>query len=210
MNETNYLFFDVETTGIKAEYNHIVQLAAILTDGSGKELETMNRIIKPEGFLIPASSTKIHGISQEKALIDGVNLRVAINEFLDMVAKTNILVAHNFLFDFSFIAKELDNDNQIDAGHSVGFYEKKNVCTMQTTTNFVKTGWSDYHQSYKWPRLEELHTKLFGVSFEGAHDALIDVRATVRCFFELKQKHGFYIPGTSETGGGYSNRNAAS
>ena len=39
----------------------------------------------------------------------------------------------------------------------------------------------------KWPKLEELHIKLFGCNFEGAHDALDDVRATAKCFFELKR-----------------------
>lgn len=33
--------------------------------------------------------------------------------------------------------------------------------------------------------LEELHKKLFGHVFDGAHDALADVSATVRCAKEL-------------------------
>ena len=32
----------------------------------------------------------------------------------------------------------------------------------------------------KWPKLQELHTVLFGVPFEEAHDALVDVRATAK------------------------------
>ena len=33
---------------------------------------------------------------------------------------------------------------------------------------------------------DELHSKLFGGGFEGRHDALGDVRATARCYFELQ------------------------
>jgi hypothetical protein len=31
----------------------------------------------------------------------------------------------------------------------------------------------------------ELHRKLFGCDFEGAHDASFDVAATAKCFWEL-------------------------
>ena len=41
---------------------------------------------------------------------------------------------------------------------------------------------------YKWPKLTELHEFLFGESFTGAHDALTDVKATARCFWELYKR----------------------
>jgi len=39
----------------------------------------------------------------------------------------------------------------------------------------------------KWPKLRELHIKLFGTEFDGAHDASADIAATKKCFFELKR-----------------------
>jgi DNA polymerase-3 subunit alpha len=41
---------------------------------------------------------------------------------------------------------------------------------------------------FKWPTLAELHTTLFDVGFEGAHDAFADVRATARAFFEMARR----------------------
>ena len=41
---------------------------------------------------------------------------------------------------------------------------------------------------YKWPKLQELHIKLFNKGFENAHDALVDVEATARCFFEMMKR----------------------
>jgi hypothetical protein len=38
---------------------------------------------------------------------------------------------------------------------------------------------------YKWPKLEELYTKLFGTTISGAHDAMADIEATKKCYFEL-------------------------
>lgn len=40
----------------------------------------------------------------------------------------------------------------------------------------------------KWPTLQELHTFLFGVGFEGAHDALVDVRACAKCYWEIQRR----------------------
>ena len=38
---------------------------------------------------------------------------------------------------------------------------------------------------FKWPKLTELHVKLFGEAFAEAHNASADVEATARCFLEL-------------------------
>ena len=38
---------------------------------------------------------------------------------------------------------------------------------------------------YKRPKLWELHKKIFWKYFIGAHDAMVDVEATLKCFIEL-------------------------
>ncbi|MBC7525895.1 MAG: 3'-5' exonuclease, partial [Flavobacterium sp.] len=40
---------------------------------------------------------------------------------------------------------------------------------------------------YKWPKLSELHYKLFQTGFEEAHNAAADIQATAKCFWELKR-----------------------
>jgi DNA polymerase III subunit epsilon len=55
---------------------------------------------------------------------------------------------------------------------------------MQLATNFCRLP-GPY--GYKWPSLQELHLKLFNEQFKGAHQALADVRACARCYFELKR-----------------------
>ena len=56
---------------------------------------------------------------------------------------------------------------------------------MQTTTNFCQIP-GPY--GYKLPTLTELHQKLFDTLFNGTHDALCDVSACAKCFFELKKR----------------------
>ena len=55
---------------------------------------------------------------------------------------------------------------------------------MQRSTDFCAI---DGQYGYKWPKLFELHQKLFGVGFEEAHDAGVDIRATAKCFWELRK-----------------------
>ena len=38
------------------------------------------------------------------------------------------------------------------------------------------------------PKLQELHRKLFGCDFDNAHDALSDIRATEKCFWEMRKR----------------------
>ena len=185
-----YLFFDVETTGIDAEWDHIVQLAAILTDDTGKELSSINHIIKPDGFVIPRSSTAIHGISQAKAMKEGISISTALAEFVQLLTRADVLVAHNYSFDVSFVSSELEKNDM--GTESLAMNLKPYICTMLTTTKFVGLNYNPKYKSYKWPKLMELYYKLFESVFDGAHDALVDVKATAKCFFELKAKHGFY------------------
>jgi len=61
---------------------------------------------------------------------------------------------------------------------------KNKICTMQSTTDYVAI---PGNYGYKWPKLGELHQKLFGFGFEEAHNAAADINATAKCFWEAKR-----------------------
>ena len=79
-----FLIFDTETTGLPLNYNapltdfdnwpRLVQLAWQMHDESGRLIGAKNFIVRPEGFEIPYSAEKVHGISTQKALSEGVGL----------------------------------------------------------------------------------------------------------------------------------------
>ena len=191
------LFFDTETDGLPSDYSfsahcspenwpHIVQLAWIVTDDEGNELSSGNKIIRPEGFVIPPEATAIHGISQQRALAEGEPRQKVLKKFQRILSNTYLNVAHNLWFDANVIAADMSrcgmND---DILFSSGF------CTMEGTTELCRLPFAtDVHPEaeYKWPKLTELHEFLFGSSFSGAHDAMNDVRATARCFWELVRR----------------------
>jgi DNA polymerase III subunit epsilon len=184
-----YLFFDTETTGLPKNYNapltksdnwpRLVQIAWIIMDDAGLEIETHESIIKPEDFNIPYQATKIHGITTEQANIEGVLLETELYKFATAIDKIGILVAHNFDFDSKIIGAEFIRKKILNH-----LFDKSYICTMKSTTNFCRLSG---RYGYKWPTLSELHQKVFGVEFKEAHNAMVDVQACTRCFFQLKK-----------------------
>ncbi|MFH0924004.1 MAG: 3'-5' exonuclease, partial [Candidatus Falkowbacteria bacterium] len=149
-------------------------------DEAGKEIDGKNQIIKPEGFEIPEGASAVHGITTARAEEEGILLDEALFEFAKAIENSRILVAHNMSFDekimgAEFLRKEINSK----------LFDRFKICTMHGSTNFcqIENGFG-----YKWPKLIELHEKLFDSGFDGAHDALADVRACARCFFELKDR----------------------
>lgn len=182
-----YLFFDTETTGTPRNYDipasdtrnwpRIVQLGWILTDEKGNILSSECDIVKPDGFVIPTDAVKVHGITTEKAMRAGRPLGDVINKFMADVKQSKVIVGHNISFDQKIVGAELHR-----LGYTDTISTAKSICTMQASTDFCKI---PGYYGYKWPQLHELYEKLFGKTFDNAHDALADVIATKECFFEL-------------------------
>lgn len=185
-----FLFFDTETTGLPKNWQapledlenwpRLVQLAWLLADGYGKEVGGGNLIVKPEGFLIPESASAVHGITTERAEKEGISLDEALSEFVQAIEQSKIIVAHNISFDEKIIGAEFLR-KKIE--HK--FFERPQICTMLTSKDFCRI---ESGRGYKWPKLIELHEKLFDSGFDGAHDAMADVRACSKCFFELVKR----------------------
>lgn len=184
-----YLFFDTETTGLPRNWKapvsdlnnwpRLVQLAWLLYDEDGNEAAVANHIIKPDGFAIPYQSSRIHGITTERALAEGIDIRIVLDEFQKMIDQAGFLVAHNMSFDEKIVGAEFLRNHMINS-----IAAKKRICTMVSSTNYCAL---DGPYGYKWPTLTQLYQKLFGTGFKEAHDASVDINATAKCFWELKR-----------------------
>ena len=185
-----YLFFDTETTGLPKNWRapvsdlnnwpRMIQIAWILCNSDGSRIESNSFIIKPENFIIPYQASRVHGISTEKALNEGSDLKTVLTEFNELVEESDLLVAHNISFDEKIIGAEF-----IRKGINSSLNRKRKLCTMQASTDFCRLP-GPY--GYKWPKLSELHHKLFGYVFDEAHDASVDINATEKCFWEMRKK----------------------
>ena len=184
-----YLFFDTETTGLPVNYRapasdsrnwpRLVQVAWVLADEDGLQLESAEYIIKPQGFTIPPDVARIHGITTAKALSEGFDLVSTLKLLREKVEFASVLVAHNMQFDEKILGAEFlrcDLPNIIES--------RPRICTMRSSTDYCRIP-GPY--GYKWPSLAELHRKLFKKTISGAHSALADTRASAACFFELQR-----------------------
>ena len=184
-----FLFFDTETTGlpknIDASYKdlnnwpRLVQIAWILADENGEIKNQKDYIIKPEGFSIPKESTKVHGISNEDATLNGTLISKILSEFAYFLECTDYIVAHNIKFDFNIVASELIRNNI-----SSSLIQKQQICTMKSTVNYCKIPGD---KGYKYPKLVDLYKTIFHSEFNKAHDSFVDVGVLFKCFYELKR-----------------------
>src|SRR5690554_1394624 len=191
-----YLIFDTETTGLPRNWNapytdtdnwpRCIQIAWQLHDEMGKVIEHQDYLVKPDGFNIPFDSERIHGISTELALEQGISLQEVLEKFNIALSKAKFVVGQNVGFDLNVMGCEFHR-----MGVPTDLNEKPvlDTCT-EVTAELIKLP-GGRGGRYKLPTLTELHQYLFGIPFSEAHNATADVEATTRCFLELIRKEAF-------------------
>jgi DNA polymerase III epsilon subunit-like protein len=188
-----YLFFDIESSGLPKNYKipptkdinnwpNIVQLSYIRTDKNGNIKCERDFIVKPERFVISKEAEEIHGVSNKMAIEKGISIRKVLKRFNASVRKSDIIIAHNNTFDGSVVMSELIRNKL-----PLYILDKEWICTMKSSIDLCKIP-NKWNNGYKWPKLEELYMYLFNEKIDGAHNALVDVKAASRCFFEMKKR----------------------
>jgi len=205
------LVFDTETTGLPKtkfispstldQWPYIVQFSFIIYDSSLNDIvESKDDIIKlPENVLIPEESTKIHNITNELSQKSGLQINEILNVFFDHLRNVDRLVGHNIEFDLNMIKVEISriiNENQVTSEqlksykynlHFLNNY--KNIsCTLKDSIKFcniqvINKSGKPY---LKYPKLIELHNKLFNETPKNLHNSFNDILVTLRCFMKLK------------------------
>ena len=206
-----FLVFDTETTGLPKTkfispdtldlWPYVVQFSYIIYDSSLNDIvESKNYIIKvPDKFVISEESSKIHGITNEISNKSGIEIDKVITEFFYFLRTVDKLVGHNIEFDINMIKiellrginKELTSQEQLKRYkydfHYITNY--KNICcTLKDAVQFCNIQLvNKFGKPYlKYPKLTELHEKLFNSSPNNLHNSFNDVLVTLRCFMKLK------------------------
>ena len=183
------LVFDTETTGFinKKESDlsrqpYIVQFAGILwelTNGIYKEIERKNIFMKPP-IPIPYGASQVHHI-YDIDVKDAPDIATQIPEFMWFLSEADAIIGHNIEYDEDMIKLELRRHEKLHM-----YAPNQVICTMKSTVDFCALQWNGLR--FKYPKLWELHKKLFGEYFSWAHDAMVDVEATLKCFLELEKQ----------------------
>jgi DNA polymerase-3 subunit epsilon len=97
---------DLETTGLFAETDRIVEVGAVRFDGSGRELGRFEQLINPGRPMSPGAWA-IHGIS-DADLVDAPPACAVLLQFLAFLGdpESVTLLAHNARFDAGFLGWE--------------------------------------------------------------------------------------------------------
>jgi DNA polymerase III epsilon subunit-like protein len=206
-----FLVFDTETTGLPQtryispdtlhQWPHIVQFSYVIYDSSLNDIvESKDYIIKvPKGISISDDSSKIHGITNEISFKKGIQISEVINEFFYYLRSSDKLIGHNIEFDINMIKIELlriINSNYYSS-EQIKLYKYdlhylmnyNNICcTLKDSIKFCNIQLSDkYGRPYlKYPKLIELHEKLFDKCPNNLHNSFNDILVTLRCFMKLK------------------------
>ena len=186
-----FMCFDTETTGLPLDNNksffdinnwpRIVQISFSLFRFLHNNVEIdyqKDYVIAPEDFVIPLESTKVHGINQKDALSKGFSMEDVLLYIADQLQYVDYIVCHNVDFDINVLRSEFLRFG-IDV--SKQFTHIKTICTM-------KSGARLFPKEKNWPKLEDLYLYLTGEKMQGAHNALNDVNATIKCFEKLIQR----------------------
>jgi len=166
------------------EQAHLVQLAAQLVTPENETVMEFSVIIDP-GVNIPDGAAGVHGITTEKAQKLGIKPSAALDMFSALHKHAGTLVAHNIGFD-----KQVMETARARKTGERATMQKPLFCTMERANNIVKAPPTPKmiaagRTHYKKPNLGECIKHFFGEELEGAHDAMIDVRACRRVYFAI-------------------------
>ena len=186
------IVFDTETTWFinKKEIDNLdaqpymVQFAWILwevdSDWNFTEIKRINQLVKPP-IPIPFWSSQVHHI-YDIDVQNSPSISDVMTEFLNILNDADFVIWHNIEYDESIINIELKRLWRLWEYNPKGV-----VCTMKETVDFCAIKWN--WERFKYPKLWELHKVLFWEYFVWAHDAMVDVEATLSCALELNKKN---------------------
>jgi DNA polymerase III epsilon subunit-like protein len=130
-------------------------------------------------YEISEEAGRVNGHTIESLIEKGRSVEAVIAEIAQDISDSDLIVCHNIGFDLPVLACEMIRAK-------ISTTKKEKFCTMAGSTNVCKI---QGPYGFKWPKLQELHKHLFGHEFDGAHDALADILATVRCYFAMRKKY---------------------
>jgi DNA polymerase-3 subunit epsilon len=191
------LAYDTETTGLpdfkapsEAEHQpHIVQLGAVLVDEQTRKIEqSIDLIILPFGWEISEEVSKIHGITQEKAVRCGINESQVLSLFMQMWSACEHRVAHNEPFDMRIIRIALMRYSPADAD----FWKTgKAECTQRLATPIMKLPPTQKmlaagFKQNKSANLTEAYEHFTGKPMQNAHSAMADTLACLEVYWAIQ------------------------
>jgi DNA polymerase-3 subunit alpha (Gram-positive type) len=163
--DSEIIVVDVETTGLCARNDEIIELAAVKIKNS-KIIDTYSALVKPKRP-VPQRITALTSITQQM-LENADKLQKVMDGFMCFAKDTQVLCTHNTAFDSAFINKAL---RQTGYDERFIYLDTLHLCRRVYTQ--LKT--------YKLKSV----TKLLNIDIGHAHRALDDAVATAKVLLHI-------------------------
>jgi DNA polymerase III subunit epsilon len=174
LDETTFVIFDVETTGLSPTYGHRICEVGCLRVRNGTELDRFESLVDPRRPISPGAF-RVNRITAE--MLRGAPTFEQVAGPLLNVIEGAVLVAHNAPFDLGFLAAELE------------------IAHLSAPKNPVVDTLALTRRAYRLARnsLSAVVAAL-GVKVSPTHRALSDVQATCgvleRILLDLERRRG--------------------
>jgi len=179
--------FDTETTGLDVQKEHIIQLSLVKFETENWQvLDQRDWYILPEGnFTIAAEAEAVHHISKQFLLENGVSLRSVYDDLQAFTAGCDMLSYNGNGYDAPILHYNLARLGLDFAFDGRTWYDALLLERIHTAGQVDENG-------EKLPNnLTAAYTRYYGHPFEGAHNSLDDVMATIEVFKAQVAAHGW-------------------
>lgn len=171
MNLGRWAFLDVETTGMRVDYDRIIQISIIYQPVPEQNYSYL-QILNP-GNIIETNWWSGSVVSKERVRESTQNWRSIAKDVATIFRSVDYFVAHNATFDRNFIYQEMNRAR-------VDFDDKPWFCTMRAAQNYLP-GLPSY-------KLADV-AKYLKLAWQGeAHDAEADTLMVKDIWFQLLAK----------------------
>ncbi|QXG34004.1 3'-5' exonuclease [Pseudomonas viridiflava] len=188
---------DTETTGFPLfrdpsddpRQPHLVDICALLYTPQGELVDSFEAMVRPDGWVIPDDVAKIHGITTEMALEQGIPEVEALGGFLRIYMQAGLRVAHNIGFDDRimriaikrYIGQTAADAYKAEPGYCTAM-KSKPICQLPPTEKMKAT---NFKNSFKTPTVAEALMHFTGEELVGGHRARPDTEACARVYFAM-------------------------
>ena len=166
MFDKSLAIVDLETTGMSARYNRVIEIAVIRIEGS-KIVDTFTSCINPQVY-IPSFITHLTGITNND--LKDAPIFSEVKHKVSKILKGATFVAHNVWFDYSFIKSEFERE-EIP-------FESKRCCTVRLSRRL--------YPQYKSHSLAKIIER-FGFEYQNRHRAYDDAHIVWQLLKKIKK-----------------------
>jgi DNA polymerase-3 subunit epsilon len=183
--------FDTETTGLIDNHSikldkqpEVIEFASAWADWESlatdapRMIDEFSVLIKPRN---PISEEITSRTAIDNDMVrDAPHFSSIFHQIYTLVSTADIICGHNLSFDMEILDLEFER-----MGQKI-MWPAERICTVEQTAHIAQA--AKRKGTGNRISLADLYFYLTGQEHEGAHRALVDVRATLRCLGELRKR----------------------